>query len=250
MNAQRLVRQLKREIKTNPKRAALLAGLTAVGIYFWAPLVAGWVMPEQAATAPVKQIASRAPTPAGATPAGATTAQPSKTTNATPWTQLWAAIQDDKRTKPATALLAAADPFRPFPAPPETNEETEESNQGNPSAEGTATAKRPPTANPAAAVEVTPKSLGMKLTGTVIGPRQRAAVIDGKIVPEGGLVLPAAADGKSSSTKTDAAKIAFRLVKVDDRSIALERNQKKYTLSIETPTADGIELEVIPPGVY
>lgn len=248
MSAQRIVRQLRREVKANPKRAALLAALMAVGVYFWAPLVAGWVMPDGAATAPAKKVAAKTSSALAAPAPGPAGVQPAKPTNAKPWPQLWAAIQDDKRTKPAATLAAATNPFRPFPAPPEAHEETEDAKATNPTAENGATAaNRAAKPNSTTPVEATPKSLGMKLTGTVIGARQRAAVIDGQIVPEGGLVSPTSGDSKPPSAKPDAARIAFRLTRVEDRSIALERNQKKYTLTLETPTIDGIEFELVSP---
>jgi hypothetical protein len=99
MSAQRIARQLRREIKANPKRAALLGGLVAIGIYFWAPLVAGWVMPKESGKKTIKASTRKS------TPEEAASSQPgqprlghAKPKEDTAWTQLWAAIQADNRT--------------------------------------------------------------------------------------------------------------------------------------------------------
>ena len=47
MNASRIKKQLVRELKANPKKAAVLALLIPVAGYFWAPLVGGWFGKER-----------------------------------------------------------------------------------------------------------------------------------------------------------------------------------------------------------
>jgi hypothetical protein len=250
MNAQRFVRQLKKEIKTNPKRAALLACLCGVGIYFWAPLVAGWVMPKdnQVVAAPAKKSGSAAPaTTPGSQSKSATPGSPAGTTS-TPWTELWAAIQNDSRTKPAVGLASTIDPFRPFPVPEEVAENEETGGTDKTTKQTEAAKALATTPN-----EATPKSLGMKLTGTIVGSGRRAAVIDGKVVPEGAMVIgggttssattPSTGNSKNKPKATTAktVRVAFKLVRVDAQSVILERDKKPFTLTIEQPPRSGIE---------
>ncbi len=252
MNAQRFVRQLRREVKTNPKRAALLAVLVAVGIYFWAPLVAGWVMPDDKTVlaAPKKPAASTSPATSNSQNkpnSQAPTPQANAAADTTPWTDLWAAIQSDTRNKPAVGLPATVDPFRPFPVPQELADDSQNTKPGSDKTDDTAKAD---VARAAATAEVTPKSLGMKLTGTIIGSQGRLAVIDGKVVPEGATITSgttstaASADGKSkgkSQPQSKTPRLAFRLVRVEQQSVILERNKKQYTLAIERPQLSGID---------
>jgi hypothetical protein len=239
MNAQRIMRQLRREIKANPKRAALLGGLVAVGIYFWAPLLAGWVMPKDSGKATAKASAKKSK-PATPDAPSLTAPESTKPKDNTAWTELWAAIREDNRTKPSATLAISTNPFRPFPEPEESDSaDAEDGNDGN-----TTPGKKGETAKRSAApVEITPKTLGMKLTGTAIGARRRAAVIDGKTVPEGALVFGGVSEAtsKDGQASTDA-KATFRLVRVERDSIVLERNSKEYTLAIEKSEDVGIEL--------
>lgn len=251
MNVERFVRQLRKEIKTNPKRAALLACLCGVGVYFWAPLVAGWLMPDDknVVAAPAKKSGSAAP----AKIPGSQDKSANSGTNAgvvsTPWKELWAAIQGDNRTKPAIGLAATIDPFRPFPVPEEVADTDEAGSSPDKTTKQADSAK----AIAATPTEATPKSLGMKLTGTIIGDRRRAAVIDGRIVPEGATVIgggttssAATASGGGSKNKTKAppgkaARVAFKLVRVEAQSVILERDKKPFKLTIEQPERSGIE---------
>ncbi|MEX2185271.1 MAG: hypothetical protein WD875_00690 [Pirellulales bacterium] len=259
MNAQRLVRQLRREVKANPKRAALLAGLIAVGIYFWAPLVAGWVSPGETATEKSPVAKSAGQLAGGA----ATKDQKSKPSTvefaAVPWTKLWAAIKEDRRNKPAKTLPATVDPFRPFPAPPEPADDAASQNV----AEGQADAQaKTVVARNVAPADPTPRSLGMKLTGTIIGAKRRAAVIDGTVVAEGAPVSPGGAsptDAAGSAATTAATakpaggassqspRIVFRLTRVEARSATLQRSGKSYKLVIESPDVSGTEFVVLAP---
>ena len=43
VNIQNLSKQLNHEITANPKKAIFLGILMAVGLYFWVPLLWGWV---------------------------------------------------------------------------------------------------------------------------------------------------------------------------------------------------------------
>ena len=65
----RLGKQLRREIKAHPGKATLLALLLAVGVYYWAPVVHGWLSPKTMSTA--TQTARLLNTPPAARPISA-----------------------------------------------------------------------------------------------------------------------------------------------------------------------------------
>jgi hypothetical protein len=250
MNAQRLVRQLRRELKAHPKRAMLLAGLTAVGIYFWAPLVAGWIWPDKpdVVAAPAKKPAATAS--AGNTNNASQSKQAKDDDANVPWTKLWAAIRDDLRTKPAKSYPATVDPFRPFPVPePQADEPGKTADDAVTQGKTNAQEKQD-LARVAASAEPTPRSLGMKLTGTVVGLQSCAAVIDGNVFAVGATVA-ASAKSSAKSTETSAAQraqpVAFRLARVEPQAAFLERNGKSYKLVIEVPDVTGTDFAVLSP---
>ena len=251
MNAERFVRQLRKEIKTNPKRAALLACLCGVGVYFWAPLVAGWVMPDDkhVVAGPAKKSGSALPAKIPGSAGKSENAGGNAGAATIPWTEHWTAIQSDSRTKPAVGLATTIDPFRPFPVPEEVADNDEAENGSDKTKKQAGSAK----AIAATPAEATPKSLGMKLTGTILGRGGRAAVIDGKVVPEGAMVIGGAttpvattasggsAKNKSKAPSAKATRVAFTLVRVEAQSVILERDKKPFTLTIEQPERSGIE---------
>jgi hypothetical protein len=249
MDSQRLVRQFRRELKAHPKRAMLLAGLTAVGIYFWAPLVAGWIWPDkpEVVAAPAKKSAAAAS--AGKTKNASQSNQAKSDDANVPWSTLWAAIRDDRRTKPAKSYPATVDPFRPFPVPEPPAEEPGKTADAVAQSKTNAQEKQD-LARIAASAEPTPRSLGMKLTGTVVGSQSGAAVIDGNVFAVGAMV---AAGGKSTAKSTESSAaprtqpVAFRLARVEPQAAFLERHGKSYKLVIETPDVAGTDFAVLSP---
>jgi hypothetical protein len=113
VNLSKLARRLRREAVGSPKKAAVLALLAVVALYYWMPLVWGWIgkangsgtaavaaatPPAAATNTPPAQPAATSPT--AAKPAGA----------AMTWQETLRAIEADPRTVPA-ALLGGRDPF-------------------------------------------------------------------------------------------------------------------------------------------
>ena len=43
MSLERFAKRLRREVIANPKKAAILGIMLLVAIYFWTPLVMGWM---------------------------------------------------------------------------------------------------------------------------------------------------------------------------------------------------------------
>lgn len=109
MSVQKLTKQLKRDLKANPKKAGLLALLGGVAVWFWLPLV----MPakeETPMTSPTAAVA--APTLAPATAAAALSAPVAERR----WQDLAQWIEQDPRMQPVGVTAASVvdrDPFEP-----------------------------------------------------------------------------------------------------------------------------------------
>jgi hypothetical protein len=275
MNTKQFTKQLRREIKTNPKRAFALAVVCGVGVYFWAPLIMGWISPEPPPASSTKKKASVASAGKAAAKAAASDSADAAAKRAPmAWKDISRAIRNDWRMKPATDLALSRNPFAPKVVPhAEGDPNSADPTQAKPTAEAVAAAD---VASKAAVADPTPQSLGLKLTGTMIGARKRSAVINGRVVSEGSEYAfdrgraapaktatpapkttvnhaPAKANGKpavppnrtntakstpSTDTQANAKRapaIRFQLIRVNPQSVVLERNKKKYELKIDLP---------------
>jgi len=215
MSLNKLVRQLRREAVANPKKAAILGVLALVAAYFWGPLVWGWVTLEQASGGAPNAETQADTEPA--TPANTASTQPEETSEKEqkaclyPWTQLDEWMREDPMTAPHEDLTGWRDPF----ASPSA---------GADAAEGEETQ--------AAVFPVTPESLGVELSGTLIGPRRRVALIGGK----------AYRAGQTITIDHAGRPIDLELVEVHPRRIMLEWEGNRFDLAIpERKTAAQIE---------
>jgi len=205
MSLSKLARQLRREAMANPKKAAILGVLVLVAAYFWGPLVWGWVAPEQAAgesanveaepDAEQAALANTASTPPQELPDGEQEACPH------PWTQLDEWMRNDPMTTPAEDVAAWRDPFADAAVGAQGNQDE--------------TAQ-------AAVAPLTPESLGVELSGTLIGPRRRVALIGGK----------AYRAGQAVTVEHAGRPIDLQLVEVHPRRIVLEWEGNRFDLAI------------------
>jgi hypothetical protein len=213
VNHNRLTRKLRRELTANPKKAAVLGLLALVAMYFWAPLVWGWVggrgKAEKAAAkvAPVEGV----PVPLTAT-AQAVSAVPQGTSNQTkeslpahPWDRLAQWMDQDSRMQPPAGEFA--DSRDPFQAVEETiaEPETEESEKEETAA--------------------TPEDLGLVLSSTLVGPQRSIAMINGKPYRQ----------GRTVELKKNGQTLEFVLKEVHPRRIILQRQDKQFELTIPRP---------------
>lgn len=158
----RLIRQLKREIKARPGKAALLGVLALVAAVVGVPRLWEMVRSGEATSSVPQEAAAATAPPEVQTPAGARLA----------WHELAALIDQSRAMQPAMAKLPGGrDPFGPV-ATVSVPQELENSEQR-------------------AGLAQSPSELGLKLTSTVIGPRRSLAVINGKVF-ELGARVPAA----------------------------------------------------------
>lgn len=208
------IRKLRREVAASPKKAALLAVVSVVALWFWAPLVTkSFSKTETPPTDVARPAGSSGPLPAtvaaapGANAAGAGSTEPSNSIRsrlpARPWRQLVAQIQNDPRMSPATDLVAERDPFKA------------------PIVEAPAL-KKPEAAVVVEQRDLTPVSAGLVLNSTIVGRGERRALIGGEVYEEGSTI---AAHGGESG---------FRLVEIRPREVILERKGRLYTLGLPT----------------
>lgn len=221
VNIGKLGKKIKREASASPKKAAFLALATLVAIYFWMPLVWGWIaksnknMAAATANSSSTSTAPAVPVVAPLSSTGATPAVSSKKESASrqSWWQTAQWIDEDARTKPAARLAKIRDPFG---APAVKQAELKPVEKTKP---------KPPT--------IAPDAAGLVLSGTIVGPGRRIAQISGKPYSVGDLI-------QSQSTKVkDVPSVAFRLIEVTPRRAILEADGQRFELSIPEPGKTG-----------
>lgn len=186
MSASKLHKQLVRELTANPKKAAALGLLAAVAIYFWLPLILGGDDKKPAK----KPVANEQP--GQAAPVATAVAQRS-VEKRVGWQKVVSWIDSDPLTHTVAELPLKLEAFGaaqakldPEPVTPDPREQVD--------------------VEPAP--EVTPDSLGLRLQGTLVGPRRRVALINNRPCGEG-------------STFWITEELGFRVVEVTPRSVIL-----------------------------
>ncbi len=198
----KLVRQLRRELTANPKKAGILALVLVLALWMWAPLVLKW-------TGAKKPPSSDAPV-AGAPATAATTTDSAAagSKKKTHWKQVSQWIESDPSMKASLPAEALRDPFE----------------QTMPKPEATAVAEQPL----AAALpppELTPQKAGLKLHSTIVGTRGKTAFIDSRAFREGQTIT--APNGRDK----------FKLLEVRDRSVLLQ-NQSGVEYEVKMPRVE------------
>lgn len=232
MRPSKVTRQLRRELTAHPKKAAVLGLLVLVALWFWAPLVWGWIAADDpaakapSASASVGNASSalpRGPAAVSVPAAPATIAAASSAATKVdkrpnyPWHQLVQWMDNDPRTSPADPALGRRDPFL------SGGTEVAEADLGD-----------GPTEIPS---EAAPADLGMVLSSTIVGQRRRVAQINGKPYRQGEIVR----------LEKDGQQIEFTLAEVHPRRVVLRRKGHEFELSIPAPARSGrIELLASP----
>jgi hypothetical protein len=223
-------KRLKRELTGNPKKAGALGVLFVVAIWFWFPLVKGWISPEVKAppAKPGSAASSAAPVaanqgPAGAPtnvaanlppslPAGAPSASPDGTAPQTPafagghtWQQVSTAIANDTRMRPVTV---ATDRSNIFPA--------------EPSAEAVAAAAAAERTAEQPLLKLSPSEAGLVLSSTIVGPKRRTALVNGRRYSVGDEI----------KSKKEGQQIVFKLLAVEPKQIVLENSGDRFLMKM------------------
>ena len=220
MSISKLSSQIRREMTSDPKKAVILAGLLLLAGYYWAPLVWGWASKGGADDQEAQLAALAASSDAGQFPtvkAEVPSAADGVHAPLHRWQPLRRWLDTDPRTKPLMRVSGRRDPFTDRSATRRTVERS-------------ATVLHGP---------VTPESLGMRLTGVMIGARRRVALIDGEAYVVGERISVEL----TAATKTQAAPAAderpryveFLLAEVFLRRVVLRREKKSYELKLPNP---------------
>jgi len=225
------IRRLGKEAKRNPKRAIALGLLAFVAVWFWTPLIVEWICPKPKITAD-KDTASVDAPQSGQSKNTTFLIFQSKTKNSNnqkqevDWKQLIKWIEVDAKTVATTGLAALRDPFTPVkpkltsPAGTQLSSKAKELQK-----------KTPPLA------EVTPQSAGLSLSSTIVGPRVRVALINGRTYKQGQFVRVETGDDNGEDKQ---ASVEFKLLEIQPEQATLERSNKKYTLTITKQKKSGL----------
>ncbi|MCE9605276.1 MAG: hypothetical protein K8U03_10285 [Planctomycetia bacterium] len=218
MSVAKLSKQLKRELKANPQKAGMLGLLCAVAAYFWGPLV-------------FKSEETKKPAPAvGAAPVAATATAPTgpqSPTAGTPrmeWRVLSSRLQADPLMRSVPGKSANDELRNPFGAAVKKKEETSEDDVAA-LLEEAAAAGLFDEEKPAPSIKMSAAALNtypLTLTSTLVGPRARTAVINGKAYVQG------AAIGQIN-------EVELVLETVDPRSATVAWNGARRELRIPRP---------------
>lgn len=207
MKLGKLAKTLRRDLGANPVKGAVLGVLILAAGYFWGPLVWRWTKGRSSQESVV--VASAAVAIPATTPIIQGT---SSTAAPDPIGQVnWSKIRLDRDRNPLASSTAFSstwlDPFRADPVP-STPVETEIKPEDS--------ANQADGADPLA---------DLVLESVVIGPRKRVAIISGKIYREQGhLTL--------GDQEAGAADRSFTLVRVERKSVTLQRDGKNYRLEL------------------
>jgi hypothetical protein len=198
-------------VTANPKKGAILGVMLVVAIYFWVPLVAGWIGKSQTGQ-------SAPPNDAGATalagfptlPAAGDKPGPSAQAE-TPWYVLAEWMNRDPLKLAAGPHGGGRDPFRfivhvekPKAPPPESK-------------------KKP----------IVAQSVPLKLSGTLVGPQRRLATINGRTYRQGDEVK-LTADGQTA---------VFKLTEIHPQRVVVTYEGRPLELKIRVPaTTNEIQL--------
>jgi len=229
----KVVKQLRREFVADPKKGVVLGLLGVVALWFWAPMVSGWLAPKES-TADVAAVV--ATTESGEAVATGKTAESQHN-----WEELVEWIENDPQMSPAELRRRetfaniwrwwplsdpASQPRDPFQIPQSLTAQTQPENEAEAESEQENEAA-------IAVGDVTPQGLGLLLSGTLVGRDRAVARIGGKTYRAGNTV----------AVTKDGQQIVFELVEVHPRRIVLQRDGEQYELSIAGPGDSGqIEL--------
>jgi hypothetical protein len=207
VNIERLSKQLINDFVTNPKKAILLGILIAVGLFFWLPAFWGWIrkdtiVPESSAVAQTMVNASPTQTIAGEN----TIDNNGDKSRHYSWKASLKLMRNDPRTRPAGPLTITHDPFH---VPKEEIVHSPTEDQAKP--------QEP----------ISPASLGMVLSSTLIGPNGAIARIGGKTYNRGQIV----------KVEKEGRHYEFIVTEIHDRRVQLETEGKSFQLTIPEPTA-------------
>lgn len=195
MNFNKLSQQLTREIKRSPAKAATLGSLLLVALWFWFPLIQGWLgstqtraQPARPANVPVV-IATEAPTATVSAAAGALD-----------WREIAEGLASDRWMLPGELRSATFDPF--FPELPQPVEVAEEETL----------------AEKIASVDVAPQDAGLEITSVIVGQGTALARINNQNYRLGDVI------------SAQAAMAEYKVASIESWGAVLQSQGRSYKL--------------------
>jgi hypothetical protein len=209
-----LTNQLRRDLTANPKKAAALALMVAVALYFWGPLAWKFIQAKSAKQNSKANMASLILTDDPVEPS-----QQAKGGSRVrfKWERVRQLIQQDPHMVSAKFDATWVDPFGK-PAATTT--------EGGPTAE-TSPEEQAAVAT-AAAARIDPQSLGLTLSGIMISQRSKLATINGETCHEGE-ILSVADKGDKSLT------YELRVLRISRQSVQLDFGGQIFSLELSQP---------------
>jgi hypothetical protein len=187
-----------------------------VALWFWVPLVLGWIKKDDAATKAPMGAAPNSASVTVSTPGGSAAVQANSATKGNkaegakhPWHQLIQWMNNDPRTSATNPMPGRRDPF----VSPQ-----------NDAAKAEAEAKLDKKT-----LEATPQGWGVVLSATAVGAHRRAAQINGKSYRQ----------GETVRLTKDGQQIEFILAAVHPRRIVLQRNGEQFELALPVTAPSG-----------
>jgi hypothetical protein len=214
VNLDKLVKQLRRDLAANPKKAAALGVMLLVALYFWGPLAWKWFSTGGKRTGKVN-MASLILTDDPAEPSQQSKARGNAKFK---WEKARQLIRTDPRMISATFDPSWHDPF------------------GKPMGAASGAGNDPNSEAAQAESAVDAGNLGLVLGSVMIGPRSRVATINGEVCHEGDIVTVTQKD-KGTTHR-------LRVVKIRREGVTLEVGARVFTLELNQPRlAQGDEIE-------
>jgi hypothetical protein len=201
----KLGKKLRREAIANPKKAALLGLVIVLALYFWAPLIRGWIVGNKTTTEATTDTAAAAVPPAAGAPAATEKSLPVPPS----WQKLVQWMHEDPRTMTAPMLTQTRDPFEMA-----KSDETK--------VEEPAEVKTP---------TITPTAAGLVLTSTIVGPQRRVVQINGDTYTVGQTI--------EVVKEKESLRAKFKVVEIHPRRAVLEAEGERFELTIPEPNKSG-----------
>lgn len=228
MKTSKIVRQIKREAKSHPAKAAVLALLAVVAVCYWTSLAWSWVDDGKDKSNKSGNLATEGSARQNLDSTALLAAELAKIKAANQaekniqhgWKQLVEWIEEDPRTDAVAKMPGRADAFGTVEKQQVEEDEEEAKAQSN---------------FLVVAPDVTPQSLDMSLSSTLVGTDGGVALIDGKAYRIGQIVI----------SKNDQEQTPFVLSGIHARHVTLthEEKNKKYELLLpEKRRTDNIQI--------
>jgi hypothetical protein len=216
----KLVKQLRRDMAANPKKAAALGLMVLVALYFWGPLIVQWVSSGSNKRSKMDTAALIL------TDDPIEPAQQNRTRSASRfrWERARQLILQDSLMSSAVFDPIWVDPFAKSAAAIALEQSAETGSEAAPASEGAATS-------------ISPDELSLVLGGVFLGPKNRVATINGEACREGDTITVPGKDDKSLSQK-------IRIVQIRRQSVMIEVGGKLLAIELTTPSlAHGDEIQ-------